>query len=252
VQVYARRKQPARAMQAIEAEIAHSPHNAFARELHGALLLAEGQTEPAIAAYREAVSEAPTWAGAYHALAIGQLQGKHVDDAVATLRQGIAKASESAPLVTDLAALYQRLGRTDDAIALYNGVLTQNPSSVFAANNLALLLVKYKTDKASLARAQRLADQLTSSSTADVIDTRGWVKFKSGDYHGAESLLQQAVDKSPNLPELRYHLGMAQLRSGEPQSAQQNLEAALRTARPFDGINEARTTLAQLKKSPTG
>jgi Tfp pilus assembly protein PilF len=81
------------------------------------------------------------------------------------------------------------------------------------------------------------------------MDTRGWVKFKSGDFHGAESLLQQAVDKAPTAPELRYHLGMAQLRSGEQQAAQQNLETALHSERPFAGMDEAKAALAQLKKA---
>ena len=252
VQIYARRKHPELGMQAIDLEIAHSPHNAFARELRGSLLLAQGQVEPAISAYREAVTAAPQWAGAYHALALGQMRGKHVDDAVATLQDGIAKATDPNALVNDLASLYLGQSRMDDAMALYNGILVKNPNSIFAANNLALLLVKYKTDASSLSRAQKLADQLAVSSLANIIDTRGWVKFKSGDYHAAESLLQQAVDKSPNAPEFRYHLAMAQLRSGETGGAQQNLETALGQARPFDGINDARTTLARLKKTPAG
>ncbi len=239
-------------MRVIDAEIAHTPKNAFARELRGSLLLAELQVEPAITAYREAVSAAPQWAGAYHALALAQWRGKHTDDAIATLRDGIAKASDNDPLVSDLASLYEGLSRPDDAIALYNGLLAKDPNSFFAANNLALMLVKYKTDAISLSRAQKLADQLAASSLPYLIDTRGWVKFKAGDFHGAESLLQQAVDKSPDAPEFRYHLAMAQLRSGETQGAQQNLETALGQARPFDGINDARMTLARLKKNSAG
>jgi Flp pilus assembly protein TadD len=111
-----------------------------------------------------------------------------------------------------------------------------------------MLLVTYRHDAASLARAQKLADQLASSSLVDVIDTRGWVKYKSGDYFGAEALLQQAVDKAPDSPELRYHLGMAQLRSGETEPAAVNLETALRATRPFAGMDEARAELARLRK----
>jgi Flp pilus assembly protein TadD len=98
-----------------------------------------------------------------------------------------------------------------------------------------------------------LADKLTSSSDVAAIDTRGWVQFKSGDARGAEMLLRQAVDKQPADPELRYHLGMAQLRSGEHQPAQQNLEAALRSSQPFVGKDEAKAALARLKsEAPLG
>jgi Tfp pilus assembly protein PilF len=62
-------------------------------------------------------------------------------------------------------------------------------------------------------------------------------------------LLQQAVDKAPDAPEFRYHLGMAQLKSGESQAAQQNLESAVNANKPFSGLDDARATLAQLKKS---
>ena len=46
--------------------------------------------------------------------------------------------------------------------------------------------------------------------------------------------------------ELRYHLGMAQLRSGETQAARQNLESALSSDQPFVGREEAKAELAAL------
>jgi Tfp pilus assembly protein PilF len=52
---------------------------------------------------------------------------------------------------------------------------------------------------------------------------------------------------------MRYHLAMAQLRSGEQQAAEQNLESAVNANRPFAGIDDAKATLAQLKKAaPVG
>jgi tetratricopeptide (TPR) repeat protein len=173
---------------------------------------------------------------------------KRDDDAVSTLRQGIANAQEASMLVVDLGTLLQRKGRVDEAIALYDGLLTRDPKSAFAANNLAMLLVTARTDAGSLARAQQLANQLASSSAPGVLDTRGWVKFKSGDYRGAASLLQQAVDKSPEAPELRYHLAMAQLRDGAQQLAVKNLETALHSQQPFPGIDDARAALDQARK----
>lgn len=242
------RKQGAAAIALVNEAIARSPGNPVARNLKGELLMAQGQTDAAISAYQDVVQAAPNWDQGYQGLALAQTAAKRYDDAVRTLRSGIEKTHDAPLLVGDLARLYERLGRVGEAIALYDGLLAKNPNSTFAANNLAMLLVTYRQDPVSLARAQKLAEQLASSSQVNLIDTRGWVKFKSGDLHGAESLLQQAVNQQPTEPEIRYHLGMAQLRSGESQAAQHNLETALGSQRPFAGQDEARAALTQLKK----
>jgi tetratricopeptide (TPR) repeat protein len=236
----------------LDAAISRSPGNVIARDLKGDMLLAQGRLDASIAAYEGAVAASPDWAQGYHDEANALHVAMRDEDAVKKLQAGIDATHGAAVLVSDLANLYQHLGRTGDAIGLYEGMLQKNPRSTFAANNLAMLLVTYRQDPASLARAQKLADQLAASSEPTLIDTRGWVKFKVGDFHGAESLLQQAVDKAPAAPEMRYHLGMAQLRSGEQQAAEQSLESALGTNRPFAGMDEARATLAQLKKTPVG
>jgi tetratricopeptide (TPR) repeat protein len=240
-------RQGARAMTRIEAVLARSPGNVVARKLKGELLMTQGQPDAAIAAYEDALKVAPNWDLAYQGLALAQTTARRYDDAVGTLLAGIRQTQGSTLLIGDLGRLYERMGRSNDAIALYDGVLAKNPSASFAANNLAMLLVTYRQDAASIARAQDLAAQLASSADVAAIDTRGWVKFKSGDAHGAETLLRQAVDKQPADPELRYHLGMAQLHSGEHQPAQQNLETALSSSRPFVGRDEAKAALARLK-----
>jgi tetratricopeptide (TPR) repeat protein len=240
-------KKGAAAIARIDAVIARSSGNAFARNLKGELLLDEGQTDAAIDAYREAVQTAPSWDQTYQGLAQAQTAAGQYDDALSTLQLGIQKTLGSNLLIGALGRLYERLGRSGDAIALYESLLKKNPDSSLAANNLAMLLVTYRHDPASLRRAEELAQQLASSSEVSVTDTRGWVKFKSGDLRGAEVLLRQAVDKQPSEPELRYHLGMAQLRSGERQPARQNLEAALSSGQSFIGRHEAEAALAQLK-----
>jgi tetratricopeptide (TPR) repeat protein len=249
VQLELQRKQPAAAMAHVDAALAKSAANPIAHKLKGELLLGAGKPDAAVATDQDTVKAFPAWADAYGALAFAQLRAKHVDDAISTLQLGIQKAQATDVLVVELASIYEHSGRTDDSIALYQGILDKAPNAPWALNNLAMLLVTYKSDAASLARAQKLSDALASSSMVNVLDTRGWVKFKSGDYHGAESLLQQVVDKVPDAPEFRYHLGMAQLKSGEAQAAERNLETAVDANKPFVGLEDARATLAQLKKS---
>lgn len=242
------RKHVDAAMAEVDAVIARAPNDGVAHNLKAELLLLQHHNDAAIAAYQDTVRVAPLWDRGYQGLALAQALDKHSDEAIATLKLGIDKTQGSPGLVSELSDLYNREGKSDQSIALYEGLLTHNPNSSFAANNLAMLLVNYRQDPSSLARAQKLAEQLAGSTDVSLIDTRGWVRFKSGDFHGAEALLQEAVDKSPTSPEMRYHLGMAQLSSGEEQAAEQNLESAISSNRPFVGMDEAKAALARLKK----
>jgi tetratricopeptide (TPR) repeat protein len=249
-----RMKKPERAMARLDAVIASQPANVVALNLKAELQASLGQLNASINTFQGALQAAPKWDVLYHGLAMTQVAAKRNDDAVATLKRGVEQTGGSPSLVGDLGVLYQNMGRAGDAIALYEGILAKDPKSTFAANNLAMLLVDTRSDPASLKRAQELAALLAASSSSGnegVIDTLGWVKYKSGDYRGAEVLLQQAVDKAPGVPEMHYHLGMVQLRTGAQESAIKNLEVALSSPRVFTGIDEARAALAQAKKTPS-
>jgi predicted Zn-dependent protease len=126
-------------------------------------------------------------------------------------------------------------------------MVKRDADSRVAANNLAMLLVTYRTDKPSLDRARALAERFESSRNPALIDTWGWVLFKRGDNAAATSALQKAVDKSPQAPVLRYHLAMAQLKSGAREAARGNLEQALKSGAAFSGSDEAKKTLSELK-----
>jgi predicted Zn-dependent protease len=111
-----------------------------------------------------------------------------------------------------------------------------------------MLLVTYRSDQASLDRARALTNRFASSRNAQFLDTRGWVLYKRGEYADAVSALQKAVDQSPQAPELRYHLAMAQLKSGARDAARSNLEQSLKSNGGFSGTDEAKKTLASLAR----
>jgi hypothetical protein len=60
--------------------------------------------------------------------------------------------------------------------------------------------------------------------------------------------LQKAVDKAPLAPVFRYHLAMAELKSGARDLARTNLDQALQSAAPFSGSDDAKKALAELKR----
>jgi len=243
------RKEPAQALARLDKVIAAQPDSVIARNLKGELLTARGELPAAIAAYEEAIAKAPGWWMPYRGLALAQLSAKQTDAAIQSLERGLENAGGATALSTDLAALYERLGRPDDAIRVYETMVKNDPKSVGAANNLAMLLASYRTDPASLDRAQQLTEKLTSLGEPAFLNTRGWVKFKRGDYQGALGLLAQAVDKSPDSAVMRYHLGMAQFRTGDHRAARENLEAAIKANGGFMGAKEAQAALEEIKRA---
>ncbi len=115
-----------------------------------------------------------------------------------------------------------------------------------------MLLVTYKTDRASLDRARALTAGFEGSDNALLLDTLGWVRFKRREYRDAVIVLERAADRAPDSKVIRYHLGMAQLRTGEREHARANLETALSGSGNFTGSQEARSALASLKATRTG
>ena len=246
VRVDATRKQVPKALARLDKVIAEQPDNVIARNLKGELLASRGELDAAAESFNQAIAKAPQWWMPYRGLALSHLAGKRNDEAIKALENGLAKTGAAA-LGTDLAALYERLNRPDDAIRVYESMVSREPGSVAAANNLAMLLVSYRTDATSLARAEELVGKLNHVTEPAILNTRGWVKFKRGEYQESLPLLQQAVEKSPESPLMRYHLGMAQLKTGDRIAAEKNLEAAVSSGRQFLGSKEAQAELEQIK-----
>ena len=78
-------------------------------------------------------------------------------------------------LVTDLAALHERQGKPELAIAEYEAWLRREPGSDVAANNLAMLLIMHHAaDSAARARALQLSQRFQVSNNVAFLDTYGW------------------------------------------------------------------------------
>jgi tetratricopeptide (TPR) repeat protein len=220
--------------------------------LLGELYFSQNQLAQADEALTKANTLAPKWWTPYRNLAATKVAEKDHKSAVTLLQAGLKLAPSELQLVSELALLYENDGRADDAIALYETSYRQNPRSVAIANNLAMLLVTYKKDRASLDRARDMTAGFSSSNDGTLLDTNGWVHVKRGEYGEALPVLGRAVDRAPKSSEIRYHLGMAELYLGQTDRARADLEAALAGSAKFYGSDEARSTLASLKSGASG
>jgi Flp pilus assembly protein TadD len=234
------------ALARLEQMISKFPKNPLLHNLKGEVLVRLKRTDAAVASFREAINLSPAWPTPYANIASTQWASGQKDEAIATLTDGVKASNGTPALVTDLASLDEKAGKPDVAIAEYEAFLKRDPDSPVAANNLAMLLVTYHTDKVSLDRARALSQRFANSREAGFADTWGWVLYKTGENADALNALQKAVAQSPRAAVLRYHLAMAQLKSGDRDAARTNLQQALNSAAVFTGSDEAKRTLTQL------
>jgi len=223
-----------------------NPRNILAQNLLGETLTAAKAYPEAIVELNKTVALAPKWALPYRNLAVVHLDMRDGAGAEAAYQQGLKANPYDPALTAGLAELYEQQGRIDQAIALYEALHAHDPRLDVASNNLAMLLVTYRTDRQSLDRARDLTAPFASSESGALLDTHGWVRLKLGDVDDALTALERAAERAPHSQVIHYHLAMAELKAGERDKARSNLETALSGAPHFAGSDEARAMLASL------
>ena len=237
-----------RAKTRLDGLLATRPDHLFGHGLLGEVLVLTGHPREADAQFRVATSVNSKWITPWIDWGQLWLAQKQPDQAVQVIQAGLKANPDSEELHMLLASAYSAQGQTDNAITAYEGALRLNPRNVLVANNLAVLLVDYKGDPQSLQKAFALSRDFEKEAPHPLfLDTLGWVRFKMGQQEEALHLMKDAVAKSPDVPTLNYHLGMAYHQSGKTAEARAYLSKALKTAEAFQGRQEAEQVLAQLR-----
>jgi tetratricopeptide (TPR) repeat protein len=234
------------ALKRLDAVAAQYPTVPIALNTKGSVLLNAQRPADAEVTFKAAIERQPKWWVPYRGLAVAQALEHNNDAAIATLKGAIDKVQQPQPVETELARLYERLGKPDDAILVYESALRKNPQDDVVSNNLAMLLVSYRKDPQSLDRAKTLSAGFANSPNASYLDTYGWVLYKRGESAAAVTALQNALAKEPNSPVSLYHLGMAQVSTGQHEAARLSLARSLQSGKNFPGMDEAKATLDKL------
>lgn len=143
-----------------------------------------------------------------------------------------------------LAEVYLADHQNKSAIEQYQTILRQDPKYVPALNNLATTYQQEK-DPLALEYAEK-AYQLAENSPA-ILDTLGWILIEQGNLARGLPLLQKANSLAPEAAEIRYHLVLGLVKSGDKAKARNELEQLLATRKNFPSIDEARTLLKQMQ-----
>ncbi|HEX7294562.1 MAG TPA: tetratricopeptide repeat protein, partial [Pyrinomonadaceae bacterium] len=234
----------------LQTVLAKDPGNAEAHVLMGSVQLARNTRVDAEKSFKMAIERQPKKVVGYRALADYYLRQNQPDEALKIIKAGLEMQPDSSALRVQLANLLELRGNFEGAIAEYESILRQEPGSVVVANNLASLLTDHRTDRTSHERAYNLALTLRKSQVPQFKDTLGWIHYQRGEHKAALALLEEAATALPNMPLVRYHLGMNYIALSEPTKAEEQLKKALEhtSANPELG-DKIRTALQQSVKN---
>jgi tetratricopeptide (TPR) repeat protein len=177
-------------------------------------------------------------------LSLLSIDPKTADDtARATLEKRVSEKSDDQVALSRLAAIYQREGAVDKAIATYEAALKVNSKNAATLVNLAQLYSSKDVQKAfSLAK-----DAYKISPNDDqVASTLGRLAYATGNYKLAFNLLKQTVQDQPGNAALQYDFGKAAYSVGSVPEASAALQAALQIGLPVAQSAEARRSLEMI------
>jgi tetratricopeptide (TPR) repeat protein len=220
--------------------------NAIAHNLLGEIYLSQKKFPEALSAFELAQQAQPDWAIPYRNQALAYLQGNKLEEGIKAYQHGYEQTKGDPSLGYALASLYSQINRSDDAIKQLESLLQKSPGSEIARNNLAMMLVTHRADKASIDKAVQLIEPLKQSVNPNYLDTIGWVLYKNGEVKESIPYLRKARDKASDATVINYHLGMALFKSGDKPAAKPLLEAVVNSPQPFTGMDEAKEALRQL------
>ncbi len=147
----------------------------------------------------------------------------HSIDALERSRKGVP---DNAVNLTNLAILYEGIGKKDIAKKYYESALKIDPNSAFALNNLAFLIAETNGDlDVALTYAQRAKQRLPNYS--EITDTLGLIYIKKNLTDSAIDTFKGLVVQAPQNPVFHYHYAMALNQKGDRESAKKECVAAL-------------------------
>ena len=196
------------------------------------------------AVLRRAIELEPASLPAYSMLGQTYLRLNRLDDAIAEFDRLAARQTRPIGALTAAGTILQAQGRNDEARERFQRAVGLDPAAAVAANNLAWI---YAESGEHLDEAIRLAQSALERlpDVPDVLDTLGWVYYKSDLPAQAVRPLSRCIAVAPQNAPCYYHLGLVQAKLGDPL-AEQNLRTSLQLQGSAPWAADARRALATL------
>ncbi|WP_395699674.1 tetratricopeptide repeat protein [Aquabacterium sp.] len=147
-----------------------------------------------------------------------------VDDAYWWVKAAIQQDRQLLLAYNTLGVIYQRHGLPARAEAVLRFALALEPTNVHVAGNLAQLLTS-QGRAAEAAPLIALAERLQPDPPFKYFNL-GREAMARGEYRQAKSLFEREIGRDPDYHEFYFWLALADLKLGDVQHAQRNLETA--------------------------
>ncbi len=243
---YIKQNKHSQAVKFLSKQITLSPKSVSSRNLLGEVYLSQKKLKLAKKYFISAENLKPDWNVPYQNLASIYLMQKNIDSAIAVFKRGKKANTNNQVLSYSLANLYAQLGKSDLAIKEFEEILSLNPESYTATNNLAMMLISFRNDKESINKAVSLVDKFKESNNPNYLDTLGWVLVKGDKPNLAIDYLKKAAKKLPDSGLIQYHLGKALFNSGDTLKAKHALQQAVKSTNKFKGKTDAEFILNKI------
>ncbi|HEY6896404.1 MAG TPA: tetratricopeptide repeat protein [Rhodocyclaceae bacterium] len=227
-QIVEQNKQTGEAISLYDAVSAESKHYPLAQSRAADLLRSQGKLDEALAHVERAAEAAPRERVTLM-LAEAQLltEAGRLNEAYDVLARELALRPDEPQLLYESSMLAEKLGRFDVLEANLRKLIKLKPDYAHAYNALGY---SYADRNLQLPEALSLIEKALGLAPDDpfILDSKGWVLFRMGDFGNAEKFLRQALDKRGSDPEITAHLVEVLWGAGRKDEANRLLDAAAR------------------------
>ena len=198
VDTYLSRNEPQAALSLVKNESIRHPESALVQYYLGHTLSVTGDPQGAEAAFTRAAELSPGWLVAYNGLADAFLRQGKVSEAIAKIQEAY-RINPSDHVLFQLAMLYERAGRYEDAIRVCGELVGKSVGGPELMNNLAYLYAEHGTDAQALQKATDLMAKALARQPENpsFLDTAAWVAYMRGELDTSWYKMQSALARAP-------------------------------------------------------
>jgi tetratricopeptide (TPR) repeat protein len=199
------------------ATIARNPGSWLAHNNLGALLCAKGDTEEAIAQYRQALEIRPEDTETQNNLGVAFFVKGKTEAAIAQYRKILERTPENANALNNLGNALAQKGDMEEAIAQYHSAQQIQPDYAEAHYNLGNAMVKKGEINEALEQYRKAVE--SKPDYAEALNNLGDALVLKGDFEEAIAQLQRALTIKPDYADAHYDLGNALFEHGRLDGA---------------------------------